>query len=137
MTAAFRRFAEGVAQIVGTPWPFFAAVTFLGLWAVSGPLFDFSTQWQLVVNSITTIITFLMVFIIQNSQNRDFKAMQLKLDVLLAASDDTHPGLINMHNLSDAELDRIEKALKQLRGRHDIETVVQSLQNGNGDSKKS
>jgi low affinity Fe/Cu permease len=135
MTAIFRRFAEGVSRMVGTPWSFFAALGFLGVWAACGPVFNYSTQWQLVVNSITTIITFLMVFIIQNSQNRDFKAMQLKLDVLLSASEDTHPGLINMHNLSDAELDRIEKALKKVRGRHDIETVIQSLQNGNGAKK--
>ncbi len=99
MKALFRRFAERVALIVGTPWAFIVALTIIGVWGVSGPLFSFSTHWQLVVNSFTTIGTFLMVFIIQNTQNRDFKAIQIKLDALLHASPATPPGLVNLHNL--------------------------------------
>src|SRR5437667_9995817 len=130
MTDFFRQFAERVSRIVGTPWAFFPALGTLVVWGLCGPLFGFSTSWQLFVNSITTIVTFLMVFIIQNTQNRDFKALQLKLDILLYASDEAHPGLINLHNLSDNDLRRIEKAIKRLRGRHDIEAIIESLENG-------
>ena len=114
MKALFRRFAERVALIVGTPWAFIVALTIIGVWGVSGPLFSFSTHWQLVVNSFTTIGTFLMVFIIQNTQNRDFKAIQIKLDALLHASPATPPGLVNLHNLSDNE----HQACRHAESRH-------------------
>ena len=83
MNKFFRRFAEIIAAIVGTPWAFIAALLVLIGWGASGPLFGFSEPWQLAVNSFTTIVTFLMVFVIQNTQNRDFQALQLKLDELL------------------------------------------------------
>src|SRR6266542_3031386 len=111
MKPVFRRFAELVAFVVGTPWAFFVAVGVLILWAGSGPFFGFTEQWQLLVNSMTTIVTFLMVFIIQNTQNRDFKSLQLKLDILLSVSEDTHPGLVALHHLSDQDLHRLEHAL--------------------------
>src|SRR2546430_3379744 len=87
MKAAFRRFAEYVAVAVGKPAAFFAGVGIIAMWAISGPLFGFSEQWQLMINSFTTIVTFLIVFLIQNTQNRDFAALQLKIDALLLASD--------------------------------------------------
>src|SRR5882672_7612557 len=101
MKALFREFAERISVVVGTPWAFIAALAVIVGWGISGPFFGFSEPWQLVINSFTTIMTFLMVFIIQNTQNRDFKALQLKLDVLLLASRDTHPGLISLHKLTD------------------------------------
>src|SRR5438132_10314797 len=125
MKTMFRKFAEKVAELVGTPWAFFTALFVLLLWGITGPLFHFSPQWQLVINSVTTIVTFLMVFIIQNTQNRDFKALQLKLDILLYASDETHPGLINLHKLSDEDIHRLEKAIQRLRGSHEVKTILE------------
>ena len=128
MTHLFRKFAELVAVVVGTPWAFITALTLIVAWAASGPFFGFSEQWQLVVNSLTTIVTFLMVFIIQNTQNRDFKALQLKLDELLRASENSHPGMVNLHNLSDDELQQLEQAFERFGGRHDIKEIVRSLE---------
>ena len=127
MKALFRRFAERVALIVGTPWAFIVALTIIGVWGVSGPLFSFSTHWQLVVNSFTTIGTFLMVFIIQNTQNRDFKAIQIKLDALLHASPATPSGLVNLHNLSDPDLLRLEQAFESLGGQQNVDEIVHTL----------
>src|SRR5688572_25185448 len=133
MKALFRKFAESVAVAVGTPWAFIAAIAIIAGWGASGPLFGFSEQWQLIINSFTTIVTFLMVFVIQNTQNRDFKALQLKLDELLRASDNTHKGLVNMHNLSDDHLHRLEKAFERLGNRENIEEVLASLEQVAGD----
>ena len=115
MTRLFRRFAEMVAYAAGTPWAFIGALAILLIWGASGPVFGFSESWQLIINSFTTIVTFLMVFIIQNTQNRDFKSMQIKLDALLAANEDVPNGLMNLHNLEDAELNRLEQAIEQSR----------------------
>lgn len=82
------------------------------VWAATGPLFGFSEQWQLIINSCTTIVTFLMVFIIQNTQNRDFKALHLKLDELIRSSDNAHIGFINVQDLSDEDLHRWRKRFK-------------------------
>src|SRR5262245_62169039 len=79
----FRRFAHKTAEMVGSPWAFLLAVILIALWAITGPLFKFSDTWQLVINTATTIITFLIVFLIQNTQNRDSRAIHLKLDELL------------------------------------------------------
>jgi low affinity Fe/Cu permease len=128
MTTVFRRFAERVAYAAGTPWAFIGALAILLAWGFSGPIFGFSEHWQLIINSFTTIITFLMVFIIQNTQNRDFKSMQIKLDALLAANENVPNGLINLHNLEDADLKRLEKAVESLAGKRDIEAIVTSLE---------
>ncbi|HVS59946.1 MAG TPA: low affinity iron permease family protein [Gemmatimonadaceae bacterium] len=135
MKALFRRFAERVALIVGTPWAFIVALTIIGVWGVSGPLFSFSTHWQLVVNSFTTIGTFLMVFIIQNTQNRDFKAIQIKLDALLHASPATPPGLVNLHNLSDPALLRLEQAFESLGGQQNVDEIVHTLTQSGRENK--
>jgi low affinity Fe/Cu permease len=97
-------------------------------WGGSGPIFGFSEHWQLIINSFTTIVTFLMVFIIQNTQNRDFKSMQIKLDSLLAASENVPQGLMNLHNLEDTDLVRLEKAFERLAGQRDINAIVHSLE---------
>ena len=128
MKALFRKFAERISVVVGTPWAFIAALAVIVGWGISGPFFGFSEPWQLVINSFTTIMTFLMVFIIQNTQNRDFKALQLKMDELLRASENTHRGMVNLHNLSDEDLHRLEKAFERFGGRHDIEEVLRSLE---------
>ncbi len=128
MTRLFRRFAEMVAYAAGTPWAFIGALAILLVWGASGPVFGFSESWQLIINSFTTIVTFLMVFIIQNTQNRDFKSMQIKLDALLAANEDVPNGLMNLHNLGDAELNRLEQAIEHLAGKRDIDAIVKSLE---------
>jgi low affinity Fe/Cu permease len=125
----FRRFAEMVAYAAGTPWAFIGALAILLIWGASGPIFGFSEHWQLIINSFTTIVTFLMVFIIQNTQNRDFKSMQIKLDALLAANEDVPNGLMNLHNLEDAELNRLEQTIESLAGKRDIDAIVKALKN--------
>ena len=115
MNRLFRRFAEKIAVIVGTPWTFFVALLVLIGWGASGPLFGFSEHWQLAVNSFTTIVTFLMVFVIQNKQNRDFQALKLKLDELLRTTPGAHRGTIHLQELTDDELHRLERAYQQLR----------------------
>jgi low affinity Fe/Cu permease len=128
MTALFRKFAEMVAYAAGTPWAFTGALAILLIWGASGPVFGFSEHWQLIINSFTTIVTFLMVFIIQNTQNRDFKSMQIKLDALLAANKEVPNGLMNLHNLEDSELNRLEQAIEGLVGKRDIDAIVKSLE---------
>src|SRR5947208_2817089 len=117
MNNLFRLFAEKIAFLAGTSWAFIGALAVLIGWGASGPLFGFSEQWQLAVNSFTTIVTFLMVFVIQNTQDRDFKAMQLKLDELLRTSEGAHRGLIALQNMSDEELGIIERGFERLRSR--------------------
>ena len=123
----FRKFAEFVAYLVGTPGAFIGAVLIIAGWGLSGPVFGFSEQWQLVINSFTTIVTFLMVFVIQNTQNRDFKALQIKLDALLLGSGEAQRGVVNLHNFSDRDLDRLEKMFEQLGPREKVEEIVAAL----------
>ena len=128
MSAMFRRFAEVVAYAAGTPWAFIGALTILIVWGASGPVFGFSESWQLIINSFTTIVTFLMVFIIQNTQNRDFKSLQIKLDALLAADENVPNGVMNLHNLEDEDLHRLEKTFERLAGKRDIDAIIRSLE---------
>ena len=116
MDRFFTRIATAVSAAVGQPWAFILAATTIVLWACSGPLFGFSDTWQLVVNTSTTIITFLMVFVIQNSQNRDAAAMQAKLDELIRAVDSARNEFIGIEHMTDHELERIRAALEQEAG---------------------
>src|SRR5499426_3255224 len=109
MKELFRKFANAVSNIVGTSWVFIIAVTIVLVWAITGPMFHFSDTWQLVINTGTTIITFLMVFLIQNTQNRDAKAIHLKLDELIRGVKGARTGLVNLENLSDEELEGLHK----------------------------
>jgi len=110
----FRKFSHATSEVVGSSWSFIAAVLIIVLWAASGPAFDYSNTWQLVINTGTTIITFLMVFLIQNTQNRDARAMHLKLDELLRAVKGARVSMANLENLPDEELKRLSKEFQQL-----------------------
>jgi low affinity Fe/Cu permease len=115
MKELFRRFAKDVAAVVGSPYAFVVALLMILVWAVLGPLFKFSDTWQLVINTSTTIITFLVVFMIQNTQNRDSKAIHLKLDELIRSIRGARNGLIDSEDLPDAEIDRLEREFAKLR----------------------
>jgi low affinity Fe/Cu permease len=110
----FRLLAQVASRIMGSPWAFLAAVSIILGWALGGPLFRYSDTWQLVINTATTIVTFLMVFLIQNTQNRDAKALHLKLDELLRALKEARTQLVSLENMSDKELDRLHEEFKQL-----------------------
>ena len=111
----FRRFAGGSAQALGSPWVFAANVALILLWLAAGPLFGFSDTWQLWVNTATTVITYLAVFVIQNTQNRDATAVHLKLDELISSAEGARNRLVDLQNLSDSELERLEAEFKRLR----------------------
>ena len=111
----FRRTAKSIAAAIGSPYAFGLALFGVLLWAVLGPVFGFSDTWQLVINTSTTIVTFLVVFMIQNTQNRDSKALHLKLDELIRAMEGARNGLIDSEDLSDEELDRLEKEFARIR----------------------
>ena len=104
------------------PWSFFAAVALIIGWLVTGPLFGFSDTWQLVINTGTTIVTFLMVFLIQNTQNRETKAINLKLDELIRAVREARNNMVDLENASDEELETIEVQFHQLRNEVTSET---------------
>jgi low affinity Fe/Cu permease len=113
----FRRFAQAVSTAAGRPWTFVAAVLLIIVWGVSGPVFGFSDTWQLVINTTTTIVTFLMVFLIQNTQNRDTEALRLKLDELILATRAARNEFVKIEDLDDDDLDHLEKNLKAGRQR--------------------
>ncbi len=114
---AFRIFARRSSIALGSAWAFVGAVLAILVWVVTGPMFRFSDTWQLVINTATTIVTFLMVFLIQNTQNRDAKAVHLKLDELIRALKDARNELVDLENLSDEELTKLEKQFKSMRER--------------------
>ena len=111
----FRQFAIWSADVVGSPWAFFLSVGIILAWLVSGPRFQYSENWQLVMNTGTNIITFLMVFLIQAMQNRDSKVMQLKLDELLRAVKSARTHLVSLEHMSDKELDDLQSEFQRLR----------------------
>jgi low affinity Fe/Cu permease len=115
----FRKFAQQTSAAVGSPWAFMVAVLVIVVWGVTGPIFGFSDTWQLVINTGTTIVTFLMVFLIQNTQNRDAKALHLKLDELLRAMEGARTRLVDLEDLPDKELEHLQKAFHRLREREE------------------
>ena len=105
----FYKLARKTSEAVGSPFASISAVTVIIIWALSGPIFKFSDTWQLVINTGTTIVTFLMVFLIQNSQNRDAKAVQIKLDELIRSIDSARNEIIDVEDSSEQELQQLEQ----------------------------
>jgi low affinity Fe/Cu permease len=112
---AFRGFAHRSSTLLGSAWAFCAAVLVILVWLVTGPAFHFSDTWQLIINTATTVITFLMVFLIQNTQNRDAKAVHLKLDELIRAVEGARNQLVDLEELSDTDLKKLEEQFRRLR----------------------
>ena len=108
-SSTFTRLAQWCATMTGRPIAFSIASALIVVWLLTGPLFGFSDTWQLIINTSTTIITFLMVFLIQNSQNRDTRAIQIKLDELIRATQGAHVALLNLESLSEEELGKIRE----------------------------
>jgi low affinity Fe/Cu permease len=115
MNEWFRAFSHKASEIVGSYWAFIVAVSVIIVWAFTGPIFGFSDTWQLIINTGTTIVTFLMVFLIQNTQNRDAKAIHLKLDELLRGVDKARTRLVDLEDLSDDELAKLQEEFRTLR----------------------
>jgi low affinity Fe/Cu permease len=124
----FHKFARSSARWAGRPTAFSLAILTILAWLITGPIFHFSDTWQLVINTGTTIITFVMVFLIQNTQNRDSEAAQLKLDELLRATPGAHTALLDIEELSDEELDEIKRRYAELARR-----ALKDLRNGKTD----
>ena len=115
MNELFRKFAQRTSKMVGSSWAFILAVLIILVWAVTGPVFHYSDTWQLVINTGTTIITFMMVFLIQNTQNRDAKAIHLKLDELIRGVKGARTHLVDLEAMSDKELDRLQEQFQRVR----------------------
>lgn len=114
MQEIFRKFSIRCADAVGTSWTFLVAIFVIVVWAASGPIFDYSDTWQLLINTGTTIVTFLMVFLIQNAQNREAKCTELKLDELLRALDGARTRLVDLEHLTDEELMEMKDEFSEL-----------------------
>ncbi len=112
---AFRIIARRSSTILGSAWAFAGALLVILVWVLTGPTFHFSDTWQLIINTATTVITFLMVFLIQNTQNRDAKAVHLKLDEMIRALKGARNQLVDLENLSDEDLKKLEKQFQRLR----------------------
>jgi low affinity Fe/Cu permease len=111
----FSTFASGASQVLGSAWCFLGAIVIILVWAATGPLFHFSDTWQLIINTGTTVVTFLMVFLIQNTQNRDAKAIHLKLNEIIHALSHAHNELIDVEKMSDEELKALEVHYERIR----------------------
>jgi low affinity Fe/Cu permease len=114
-SAAFGRLASATAAFAGSPWIFLLAVVTVVIWGVLGPMYHYSNTWQLVINTGTTIVTFLMVFLIQNTQNRDAKAIHLKLDEIIRSIQHAHNEMIDIEKLSDKELEELAAHYERIR----------------------
>jgi low affinity Fe/Cu permease len=112
--ARYLGFAKWAARISGRPITFIAALVLIALWLITGPLFNYSDTWQVAINTSTTIITFLMVFVIQNTQNRDTEAMQIKLDELIRATQGAHNALLDLEELDEEQLDAFRASYAQI-----------------------
>jgi low affinity Fe/Cu permease len=122
----FRKIARKVSGVIGHPAAFVVACLGVLLWGASGSIFGYSDTWQLVINTTTTIVTFLVVFLIQNTQNHDSKAIQLKLDELIRAVKNARTGLVDLEELPDEDLDRLETEFRRLREKESPDAMRQS-----------
>jgi low affinity Fe/Cu permease len=116
MRERFRRFSHAASRILGSPGAFLTACLIVAIWGCTGPLYHYSNTWQLVINTGTTIVTFLMVFLIQNTQNRDTRALHLKLDELIRAMKGARNKLVNLEEMSDEELDELQEQFQRVCG---------------------
>jgi low affinity Fe/Cu permease len=114
MNEFFHRIAHAVSEATGAPWAFITAFSIIAVWALTGPIFQFSDTWQLVINTGTTIVTFLMVFLIQNTQNRDSAAVHLKLDELIRTVAGAHNALMDLEELTENDLERLRLRYESL-----------------------
>jgi low affinity Fe/Cu permease len=114
VTNAFSKLAQAATTATGSPWAFIAALTTIAVWGILGPTFGYSDTWQLVINTGTTIVTFLMVFVIQHAQNKDMRAIQIKLDELISSIEGASNQLIDVQDLSDEEVDDLYRHYQQL-----------------------
>ena len=119
MQTLFRKFAQKTSEWMGSSWAFIVAVIIIGAWALLGPVFGFSDSWQLIINTGTTIVTFLMVFLIQNTQNRDAIATQIKLDELIRAVKGARTRLVHLEECTDEELMDLQEEFRRLHERLD------------------
>jgi len=126
LTTIFDKAAQWTAKQCGKAHTFAFAIAVVIVWAISGPMFGFSDTWQLVINTGTTIVTFLMVFLIQNTQNRDTEALQLKLDELIRVNKQARNRLINLEDLTEEEMDKVKKDLTEAaaKGRNDPHSLM-------------
>jgi low affinity Fe/Cu permease len=113
----FRQFSNYAATALGSPWVFVVNVLLIVMWLASGPIFNFSDTWQLLVNTATTVFTYLAVFLIQNTQNRDAKAVHLKLDELISSVHGARNRLVDLENLSDDELEDLQRQFQEIQRR--------------------
>jgi len=118
MNQTFRKFSVGAANALGSSWMFILNVLLILMWLIAGPFFHYSDTWQLVVNTATTVFTYLAVFLIQNTQNRDALAIHLKLDELIKGVTGARTGLVNLQNLSDEELAALQAEFNRLQNKH-------------------
>ncbi len=118
MRNSFRQLAERTAHAVGSPWAFMLALSTIAVWAVTGPYFRYSDTWQLFINTGTTVVTFLMVFLIQNTQNRETRIVSLKLDELLRGVEGARTGLVQLDHMSDEELEIMQQEFTRLRDKY-------------------
>ena len=117
MTNGFRRIADVTASTVGSPWTFSATLVLTALWLVLGPVFRFSDTWQLTMNTAASQVTFLIAFLLQNTQNRDTRALQLKLDELIRSTAGARPQLMNLEELDDDQLEALKREFERLSER--------------------
>ncbi len=142
MKEFFRKFSQKTSELVGSPGAFFTSVLLLVIWAVLGPIFHYSDTWQLVINTITTVITFLIVFLIQNTQNRDAKALHLKLDELIRSIKGARNSMVDLEELSDEELEHLQEQFKRISEQHAkisgrVEEVVEEIKDKKASARKN
>ncbi len=128
MNRIFQRASAKAAEWFGSPWAFIGAILFIIIWVFTGPLYHYSDTWQLVANTATNIITFIMVFIIQNSQNRDTRALHLKLDELIRATEGTRNAMVNLEDLTDEQIARLKEEFERVSrigGTEPVENVAE------------
>ena len=133
----FHNIARATSSAMGSPWAFVSALAIVVIWAMTGPVFHYSDTWQLVINTGTTIVTFLMVFLIQSSQNRDAEAMQLKLDEIIKSIEPARNQLINLENLSEEEIKRIRKEFERFNQGTQTPCEPESSQRNSGEPSQT